>query len=152
MSKGPLNPQLKTSIANKLQVHGIELDDIEYRKEANGQILRVIIDTAKGVDSDTCVIATKAIKDFIDTSSNLDYDFLEVSSPGIDRVLDKNNDLSRFLGLRVLVKTSELLEGSKKFIGILADSQQDGMSIEIDGNLLQINRDIITMIRLYSDI
>ena len=152
MSKGPISPQLRFSIADKLQVHGIELNDIEYRREPNGQILRVYIDTVKGVDSDTCIIATKAIKDFVDTSSNLDYDYLEVSSPGIDRVLNKDSDLGKFLGSRVMVKTSQPIEGSKKLIGILADSKQDGLSIEIHGNLLQINRDIITVIRLYPDI
>jgi len=152
MKKGAISPQARSLIVNKLQEHKIELADIEYKKEPNGRILRIYIDTENGVDSDTCVLATRAIKDFIDTLEDLDYDFLEVSSPGIDRILKKDSDFARFQGVKVLVKTSQPIEGRKKFTGILADTNQDILSLKIDENLVHINRDVISIVRLHPDI
>jgi ribosome maturation factor RimP len=152
MAIGSINSQIRSLIASKLQEKGIDLYEIEYKKEAEGQVIRIYIDTSEGVDVGICTKATKAIKDYLDTDIDLYYDYLEVSSPGIDRILKSDRDYERFQGERVLVKTSELVEGQKKFIGILANTNQDILTIEIEGNLLQISRDAITSVRLHPDI
>jgi ribosome maturation factor RimP len=151
-SKGEISLLVRSMIADKLQNHGIELYDIEYQREQNGLILRIYIDTASGVDTDTCVTATRAIKDLIDTLNDLDYDYLEVSSPGIERILRQDNDFIRFQGSKISVKTSQNVEGRKKFIGILAATTPERLSIEIDGKMLQLNRDIISIVRLHPDL
>lgn len=152
MSAGILNPLVRSAIADKLAENGIELYELEYRREQNGQILRIYIDTPSGVDTDTCVLATRAVKEFIDTLDVLDYDYLEVSSPGIDRILKQDRDLLRFKGEQVLVKTSQPVVGRKKLIGKLIAADASTLTIEIEGQSISLNREIITMVRLHPDI
>jgi ribosome maturation factor RimP len=151
-SRSALNEEIKALIAEKLNECGIELYALEYRREPPGQVLRIYIETPQGVDTDTCVLATKAVKEFIDTLPALDYDFLEVSSPGLDRILKQDRDLERFKGSRVLVKTSKPVEGRKKFIGILAQTDPGTLYLEIEGQPVRLNRESITMVRLHPDI
>ena len=151
-AKGSISPGVRAMIADKLQNQGIELYDIEYQREPNGLILRIYIDTASGVDTNTCVTATRAVKDFIDTLDDLDYDYLEVSSPGTDRILRQDRDFIRFQGSQILVKTSQKVEGRKKFIGLLAAANPETLSVEIDDKMIHINRDIISMVRLQPDL
>ena len=152
MARVVISPKVNSTINDKLQEQGIELLEIEYRREQNGRVLRLYIDTASGVDSDTCAAATRAVKDYIDTLNDLDYDYLEVSSPGIDRILKKDSDFARFQGSRVMVKTLQPVLGRKKLIGNLADVTKDLLNLEIDGQSMQINRDLISIIRLHPDI
>jgi len=151
-ARDAINPEARSMIAEKLQAIGIELYDIEYQKEPNGLILRIYIDTINGVDSDTCVTATRAIKDFIDTLNDLDYDYLEVSSPGIDRILKQDSDFVKYRGSRVMVKTSQPVEGKKKFIGILAEVNLNLLDLEMDGKLVHFERKMISVVRLHPDI
>lgn len=151
-ARNVINPEARSIIAEKLQAIGIELYDIEYQKEPNGMILRIYIDTISGVDSDTCVIATRAIKDFIDTLNDLDYDYLEVSSPGIDRILKQDIDFVKYRGSGVMVKTSQPVEGKKKFIGILAEVNSSLLNLEMDGKLVHLEREMISVVRLHPDI
>ncbi len=150
--KGPISAQVTANITNKLEKQGIELYDIEYRREQNGFILRIFIDCAAGVDTDTCVAATRAVKDYLDNEAQLDYDYLEVSSPGIDRILKKDKEFIKYQGARVLVKTTQPVEGKKKTIGILVSSNPDTIIVEIDGQPQTISREIISMVRLHPEI
>lgn len=152
MNRGALNPQVRAAIADKLAEKGIELYELEYRREQNGQILRIYIDTPTGVDTDTCALATRTIKEFIDSLENLDYDYLEVSSLGIDRVLKLEEELLRFRGSRVVIKTSQPVDGRKKFIGKLTASDPNNLSIEIEGHLVHLDRALVTMVRLHPEI
>lgn len=152
MNRRALSPQMRSAIADQLEQQGIELYELEFRREQNGWILRIYIDTPHGVDTDTCVLATRAVKEFIDALEDLDYDYLEVSSPGIDRILKQDRDLLRFLGAKVLVKTSQPVDGRKKFVGTLTGVDPSTLSIEIEGQLLHLNREQITMVRLHPDI
>jgi ribosome maturation factor RimP len=148
---GAINLEIRNSIISKLQEKNIDLYDIEYKKEADGQVIRIFIDTPEGVDVEICAKATRAIKDYID-EANIYYDYLEVSSPGIDRILKTDSDYERFRGERILVKTSQPIEGQRKFVGILADNDQDTLSITIEDNLQQIPRDLISIVRLHPNI
>lgn len=151
-ARNAINPEARSIIAEKLQAIGIELCEIEYQKEPNGLILRIYIDTINGVDSDTCVTATRTIKDYIDTLNDVDYDYLEVSSPGIDRILKHDSDFVKYRGSRVLIKTTQPVDGRKKFIGILAEVNLNLLDLEMDGKLVHLDREIISVVRLHPDI
>jgi len=151
-ARNAISSETRAIIAEKLQAIAIELYDIEFQKESNGLILRIYIDTAKGVDTNTCVAATRAIKEYIDTLDDLDYDYLEVSSPGIDRILKQESDFLKCRGSKVMVKTSQPVEGKKKFVGILADVNLNILDLEIEGNLVHLNRETISVVRLHPDI
>jgi len=151
MSRHPFQAQVKDTIARKLNEQGIELYDLEFKRERNGRILRIFIDTPGGVDTDTCALATHTIKDYVDNVPDLDYDFLEVSSPGIDRILRLDQDLDRYQGSKVMVKTNQPVESRRKFIGFLTASYPDSISIEEEGQLIVLPKEIISIMRLHPD-
>jgi len=146
-----ITPQVTAAVSGRLEKLGIELYDIEYRKESNSLVLRIFIDTVAGVDTDTCVAATRAIKDYLDEEIQLNYDYLEVSSPGLDRILKQEREFIRYRGSRVLVKMRQAVDGQKKFVGILVESSPDDLKIELDGRIVSLNRENVSMVRLHPD-
>lgn len=148
------NIPLEELLAKPLARLGLELVDIEYRREAKNLILRVYIDKEGGVDLETCAIASRGLKDFIDScEKEISYDHMEVSSPGIDRVIKEEKDFLRFTGHRVKVKTLKGYSGPRKIVGVLQGFSADEISIE-DQELgrLDIPRQMITVIRLHPDL
>jgi ribosome maturation factor RimP len=129
----------------------IELVEVEYRREHGDQMLRIFIDREEGVDLSTCTQATRAVQDIID-QENIEYDHLEMSSPGLNRLLRKDKDFARFKGERVKVRTLQPLEGQKNFQGHLGMVDEKVLHIKMDGSERPIPRDIISIVRLDPEI
>lgn len=130
---------------------GIELLEVEYRKEHGDQMLRIFIDREQGVNLETCTQATRAVQDIID-QENITYDHLEMSSPGLNRLLKKEKDFARFKGERVKVRTLQPLEGQKNFSGRLGSVDEKVLYLEIDEQTRAIPREIISIVRLDPEI
>jgi len=153
MSRSSKVEFLESLITDKLADSGIEIVDIEYKKENHDLIIRVYIDTDQGVDLDTCTQASRIIKSIIDEHEDeLDYDHLEVSSPGIDRKLKKERDFIKYNGERVKLKTIQPIENQKNFVGFLDGFDAENIYIRVEEQRLKIPRDIISTLRLFPDI
>ena len=139
--------ELVSEIECRLAQIDIELHEVEYRRESEGQILRIFIDKDSGVDLDTCAKASRAVKSLID-EKDLYYDHMEVSSPGLDRVLKKERDFIRFLGYGVKVNTAKGFAGPRKLNGVLVAYQPDSISIKVEEEIIEIPREQISMVRL----
>jgi ribosome maturation factor RimP len=139
--------ELVSEIECRLAQIDIELHEVEYRRESEGQILRIFIDKDSGVDLDTCAKASRAVKSIID-EKDLYYDHMEVSSPGLDRVLKKERDFIRFLGYGVKVNTAKGFAGPRKLNGVLVAYQPDSISIKVEEEIIEIPREQISMVRL----
>ena len=96
---------------------GLELVDVCLDKEGAGKYLRIYLDKPEGLTMDDCEKFHRAIQPQLE---KYDYDFLEVSSPGIDRPLKTPRDYERHLGDEVEVKLFKAVDGVKLFTGILA--------------------------------
>ena len=96
---------------------GYELVDAAVEKEPTGKYLRFYIDRPEGISLDDCEAYHKAVRQLADT---VDYDFMEVSSPGIDRPLKKDRDFERVLGTEVEIKLFKAVDGVKVITGTLA--------------------------------
>ena len=96
---------------------GYELVDAAIEKEPTGKYLRFYIDRPEGISLDDCEAYHKAVRQLADA---LDYDFMEVSSPGIDRPLKKDRDFERALGTEVEIKLFKAIDGVKVITGTLA--------------------------------
>ena len=96
---------------------GYELVDAAVEKEPTGKYLRFYIDRPEGISLDDCEAYHKAVRQLADA---LDYDFMEVSSPGIDRPLKKDRDFERALGTEVEIKLFRAIDGVKVITGTLA--------------------------------
>ncbi|MFC4161167.1 ribosome maturation factor RimP [Chitinimonas lacunae] len=94
---------------------GYELVDLEL---AHNGLVRVFIDKSEGITLDDCVTVSNHLTHLF-TVENIDYERLEVSSPGLDRPLKKEADFVRFAGQQVKIKLRLPLDGRKNIQGEL---------------------------------
>lgn len=116
---------------------GLELYDIQYRREGHGWVLRLLIDRQEGVTLDDCSKVSRETSDFLDVEDLIDHAYnLEVSSPGAERVLRNLAECERFVGERVRLKMKEEIEGQRVFIGELAGVVEETLTVvnEAGGN------------------
>ena len=110
---------------------GLELLEVQYRREQNGWVLRLIIDRVDGVSLDDCAAASREIGQLLDIEDFIDQAYnLEVSSPGLDRPLKSMDDFKRFTGRKAKIKTIAPIAGEHVFIGRI--QQTDGETIILD--------------------
>ncbi len=132
---------------------GLEMYHLEYIKEFGENYLRVYIDSPSGISLDDCEKVSRPISDMLDAEDPISESYyLEVSSPGIDRILYTDNHLSRYIGNQVLVKLEKLFEGKKQYEGILAEFDSNELSLSVDDTYLKIPRDKIKKIRLNGEV
>ncbi len=123
---------------------GFELVDVETERDATGVTLRICVDRPEGMDLDSCERFHRAIQPLVE---DCDYDYLEVSSPGIDRPLKKDADFARALGSEVEIHFFRAMEGSKEARGILANWDRDTVTLETGSGLRTLQRKDCALIR-----
>ena len=96
---------------------GYELVDVEIIN--HGQLLRIFIDKPNVIDIDDCVLVSNQLNHALSVEEEYSFDRLEVSSPGIDRVIKKLEDFDRFKGEKVKIKLRSIFLNRKNFSGIL---------------------------------
>lgn len=107
---------------------GYELVDVEW---AAGGLLRVFIDKVGGVTLDDCVAVSHHLTRLF-VVENIDYERLEVSSPGLDRPLKTASDFMRFTGKLCKVRTRLPIEQQKKFTGRIVSLEEGMLTLETD--------------------
>jgi ribosome maturation factor RimP len=141
---------LHTLIETSVTQLGFALVDLEISNR--GKMLRVFIDKAKpenikdSVNIDDCVLVSHQLGNLLALEHEIDYDRLEVSSPGIDRVLKKVEDFTRFVNERATVKLRvaiiEQKDGKdvvkKNLVGFIRGVENDHLLLELDGMVHQI--------------
>ena len=126
---------------------GYELYDVEYVKEGKDYFLRIYIDSEKGIDLDDCEKVSNAITEILDKEDYIkEQYFLEVSSPGVERVLRKEKHLNDNLGVEVQIKLFKPLDGQKQYKGILKDFNNDYITIFVTEEI-KIDRKNISQIK-----
>jgi ribosome maturation factor RimP len=124
---------------------GYELVDLE--RSPRGKLLRVFIDKPSGVSVDDCMLVSNHLSRLF-AVENVDYDRLEVSSPGLDRPLKKTADFIRFSGESVKLKLRVALQGQRNFVGILREVNDGVLKLEVDGKLLDLELNNLEKVRL----
>ena len=126
----------------------LELVDVEYVRERD-YYLRVYIDKVGGIDIDDCQSLSERLEEILDREDFIsDAYILEVSSPGLDRVLKKPRDFARERGKQVDVTLYAPFDGKKQWTGTLADC--DGQLLTLDEGL-RIPMEQVSQIRLHID-
>ena len=123
---------------------GYELVDVCLDREPTGKYLRFYIDKDEGVSLDDCETFHKAVRPLADS---VDYDFMEVSSPGIDRPLKKDRDFERNLGAEIEVKLFKAMDGAKVINGILAGLENDMILLDTPDGQKQIPRKAAALVK-----
>ncbi|MDP1808576.1 MAG: ribosome maturation factor RimP [Actinomycetota bacterium] len=123
--------RVKAVVESELESRGLEIVDLEYKREPVGQVLRFYIDRPEGINLDTCVAASEVINRLLDGSDVVKSAYtLEVSSPGIERRLTKPAHFIRFIGSKAIVKMNVARDGRKRFKGVLVKADDNGFSLE----------------------
>jgi ribosome maturation factor RimP len=125
---------------------GYELVDVQASN--GGRLLRLFIDKPGGVTLDDCAAISRHLTRVL-AVEGIDYERLEVSSPGLDRPLRKERDFARFAGQKaeVRMRTPDAT-GRRKFVGVLRGAQAGQVSLEMEGNLVALALDDVDKARL----
>jgi ribosome maturation factor RimP len=150
----PVNAQkvagLVRSLAEPLCAsEGLELVHVEFQRESNGRILRLYIDKPDGINMDDCVRVSRQMGDLLDVNlEDLGPYSLEVTSPGPERPLAKQEDFEKFKGNRAKIKTSRLLDGQKNFTGVIMGISGEQVNLQIGEQTVAIPYQDISKARL----
>ena len=125
---------------------GYELVDIEIIN--HGQLLRVFIDKLDSVNIDDCVVVSNQLNHILSVEEDIEYGRLEVSSPGVDRVVKNLNDYERFKEERVKIKTRIPILDRKNFSGVIKGIKGNIVLLESENSLIEIDFDQIDRARL----
>ncbi len=118
---------------------GMELVEIEYRRESKGWVLRLYIDKAGGVRLDDCTHISQEVGRSLDVEDFIAIPYtLEVSSPGLTRPLKKEKDFMKYRNQIIKVKTIHPIENRRQFKGKLLGISENRIEIEMDGGVFQI--------------
>jgi ribosome maturation factor RimP len=139
-----MNGKLGELLERTLPPMGYELVDWEMSR---GRMVRVFIDKPGGVDVDDCARVSNHLTRLF-TVENIDYERLEVSSPGLDRPLRKLADYQRFSGEEAQVHLHELTDGVRRLKGILRGTEGDSVLVETETGVRTIPFAVIDRGRL----
>ena len=123
---------------------GYELVDLEV---TGGGLMRVLMDKPAGITLEDCEQVSHHLTRLF-TVEGVNFNRLEVSSPGLDRPLKKEADFVRFSGAKAQVKLRMPMAGRKNFIGILGVVQDGVLQLDVDGNQVQIELSNLDKARL----
>ena len=115
--------------------HGLEIVDIEYRREGHGMVLRFFLDReGGGVSLDQLAPMSRYLGDVLDVHDVVPGAYvLEVSSPGINCRLRQPKHFRRYVGKRVRIRTAATQDGRRNFLGALEAVEEDGVVVGDDG-------------------
>ena len=132
---------------------GYLLWNVEYVKEGADMILRITIDKPEGIGIDDCERMTRAIDPILDEHDPIEEGYLlEVSSPGIERELTRDDHFALCVGEKVEVRLFAPVDGSKVFVGILGEIDENGdVPVDVAGTVRRFPRTSIAKIRTVFD-
>jgi ribosome maturation factor RimP len=132
--------QVESLVVPILEEMGYELVDVDYVSSYGRWILRLFVDKEGGVTIGDCARISEELGDLIDVKEFIRHEYnLEVSSPGLDRPLRKEKDLSRALGKRIKVRMATPLEGRRNFTGVLLRYGDGVLHLEVDGQKVDLS-------------
>ncbi len=112
---------------------GCKIWGVEYLSQGKHTKLRLYIDRDEGVTVDHCADVSRHVSDVLDVEEFLNAAYtLEVSSPGMDRILFKESQYAESVGEQVEIRLNFPFEGRKKFVGVLTDVQDSTAVVRIE--------------------
>lgn len=147
-----IEQQIESLVDPIIREKGLELANVEYIKEGAHWYLRLYIDKEGGVDMDDCTDVSHAVSEILDIENPLPQTYmLEVSSPGLERPLKKEEDFKRFQGSLVMVHTVSKFQGFKKFSGNLVGLINDEIVLEYEEKRMAIPQALVKKTHLLLD-
>ena len=133
-------------------VTGMGYEFVDLQSSNGGRLLRLFIDKPGGIGVEDCAAVSRQLSRVFEVEG-MDYDRLEVSSPGLDRPLRKASDFERFAGQKaeVRMRTPDPT-GRRKFVGVLRGAEAGRVSIELEGGIVGLALDDLDKAKLIPDL
>jgi ribosome maturation factor RimP len=116
---------------------GLGYEFVDLEQSGKGKLLRVYIDKPGGILVEDCARVSNHLSRLL-AVENIDYDRLEISSPGLDRLLKKEQDFVRFAGQKARIKVRVPVGGQRNFVGVLRDTRDGKVELEADGKIVSL--------------
>ncbi|OGR83688.1 MAG: hypothetical protein A3J74_02390 [Elusimicrobia bacterium RIFCSPHIGHO2_02_FULL_57_9] len=141
--------EIEHLITPLLEQEGAELVDLKLAKEGPKWVLRIFLDKPGGITLDDCAYFSSRIGALLDSSDAMDTSYLlEISSPGLDRVIKKEKDFERFSGRAIRLRLKAPEAGQRNFKGKLLGLKEGKVAIECEGNMREFSAALIAELRL----
>ena len=129
---------------------GYDLWDVRFAKEGADWYLRIFIDKDGGVDINDCVDFTHAITKPLDDADPISQSYmLEVSSPGVERELVKDEHFEKYIGSPVMMRTIRAIDGVRDFSGILVEYKDREITVKLaDESTVKVNKKDTSYVKL----
>ena len=127
-----IEERVENLLKEKIQTMGYDLYDVEYSKEGKNYFLRIFIDKQEGINLEDCEKVNDEINDLLDKADYIQESyFLEVSSPGIERILRKDKHLEQNIGKEIKIRLFKKDEkGNKEYQGILKTFDENTIQLQ----------------------
>jgi ribosome maturation factor RimP len=128
-------------------VQGLDYELVDFETSPRGRLMRVFIDSPNGITVDDCATVSNQLTRIFEVE-NIDYDRLEVSSPGLDRPLKKAADFERFVGEDVQVRLRMPIANQRNFAGVLQGLKDGVVTLETEKGPVEVPFEEIEKARL----
>ena len=146
LNAGPLAGRVEPTL------RGLGYELVDAQAGNHGRFLRIFIDKPGGITVDDCADVSRHLSRFL-AVEGVDYERLEVSSPGLDRPLRKPEDFARFAGMKADVRMTQAgPDGRKRFIGVLQGIEGSTVSMEVDGARVALELEGMERAKLVPDL
>ena len=143
-----IEERVEELLSNTILNLGYELYDVEYVKEGKDFFLRIYIDNSNGISLEDCEKVSNIITEILDKEDPIQTQyFLEVSSPGVERILKKEKHLKQNLNSKISIKLFKAVDKQKEHIGILEDFNKDFIILNTENKKLELDRKNIAQIK-----
>ena len=144
-----LRDQLRELLAPVVAGVGYQLWELEFMPRSGGGLLRLYIDSPDGISLDDCERVSRVVSEALDAADPIPGHYtLEVSSPGLDRVLRTREHFERFAGERVRLEMMQPIEGRKRFAGRLLCVGESDITLELESGRISLPIEDIHRARL----
>lgn len=149
MSRAATQTELEALITPVLESFGLELWGLEYVPFGGSALVRVFVDGPNGVSLDDCTQVSEQLSALFDVENPIPVAYrLEVSSPGLDRVLFHPEQYRRYIGERLKLRLRWPVGDRRNMSGVLCSCDEDSIRLEVDGETFEVPLDAIQRARL----
>jgi len=133
-------------------VTGLGYELVDVQQSSGGGLLRLFIDKPGGITLEDCATVSRHLTRVL-AVEGIDYERLEVSSPGLDRPLRKGADFARFAGHKaeIRMRTPDAT-GRRRFVGVLRGADADRVTLELDGQIVALELGNVERARLVPEL
>lgn len=131
---------------------GFSIWDVCFEKEGACWYLRIFIDHEDGIDIEDCERMTRPVNELLDAKDPIPQNYiLEVGSAGLERELNQDWHFKASIGMLIRVRAIRPINGEKEWIGTLVDFDNSKLTIEQDGNTIELPLEELAFVKRYEE-